>query len=54
MCALYPMSEDTCWAVMTSSSENLKSVALDIIKLHWSEGISQSKSVSLSANYSIE
>jgi len=34
------MPKGTSWAEATSNSEKIKLVALAIIELHWSEGIS--------------
>ena len=41
--ALYVLqyAKGTCWAEAMSSSENIKPVALAVIELHLSEGISQ-------------
>ena len=35
------MPEGTCWAEAMSNSEKIKPVALAVIELHLSEGISQ-------------
>ena len=40
-------AKGTCWVEVTSNSEKIKPVALAIIKLHLSEGISQSVRQSL-------
>ena len=46
------MSKGTCWPKATLNSEKIKPVALAVIKLHLSEGISQllSQSVENSLN----
>ena len=38
MHTLYVLPKDTCRADVTSNSENIKPVALAVIKLHLSEG----------------
>ena len=40
------MPKGTSWAEVTSNSEKIKSIALAVIKLHLSEGISQAVSQS--------
>ena len=42
------MPKGTCWTEVTSNSEKMKSVALAVIELCLSEGISQSVSQSVS------
>ena len=32
----------TCWAEVSSNSENIRPVTLSAIELHWSEGMHQS------------
>ena len=49
------MPKGTCWAKATSNSEKIKPVALAVIELHLSEGISQpvTQSVENSIEYII-
>ena len=46
-CMYCSMPKDTSWAKVTSNSEKIKPVALSIIKLRLSEGISQTDTYSL-------